>query len=193
MSSYFVNSLSACYGQTMGLEGCGDGGFHRNGGYQHTGGLYHSFARAGYPYASKEERLDDPTDYYGGPRLSHLPPNSPCGSPHNLHAGSQNIQNVHPLSDRSACIRTSSNGSSSYYPNGHVGSVGDRNRSPPSQQPPPTPPQSQPQPQGGGTGSGPTSPHSPRPSDQGYQQPQIYPWMRRMQYAQGKRKIFGSF
>lgn len=180
MSSYFVNSLSACYGQTMGIDSCSDGSFHRNGNYQHTGAFYPGFPSARYPYPSKEERLDD-NDYYGGPRLSHLPPASPCGSPHSLNTGTPSLQTVHPMHERPSCnIRTGSN-NNSYYHNGHIG---ERNRSSPSLQAPSTSPSSQPPP---GQGSGPTSPTSPRSqSDQQYNSPQIYPWMRRMQYTQGE-------
>jgi hypothetical protein len=36
----------------------------------------------------------------------------------------------------------------------------------------------------------PQTPHSPRPADQSYGgAPHIYPWMRRMQYSQGKKNI----
>ncbi|VDI04090.1 homeobox protein HoxA/B/C5, partial [Mytilus galloprovincialis] len=90
MSSYFVNSLSTCYGQTVGLESCAEGNFHRNGTFQHSGGIYPSFH----------------------------------GS--SIHGGTPNIPNVH-----------------------HMHSSNDR------------------------------------PADQSYGgSPQIYPWMRRMQYAQ---------
>lgn len=190
MSSYFVNSLSTCYGQTVGLDNCAEPPFHRNGNYQHTSGLYPGFPGSRYPYTSKEERMDDQNgDYYGAPRLTHLPHTSPCASPHNLHIGTHSVQNVHPMhsSDRSNCnLRTSSG--SSYYPNGQLPNAGglDRTRSPPSQPTPPTPPdpsqQSQVSPQSNQSGQS----HSPRPGDAGYQAPHIYPWMRRMQYSQGK-------
>jgi len=192
MSSYFVNSLSTCYGQTVGLESCSEGGFHRNGNYQHAGAIYPGFPGARYPYSSKEERVDEQNgDFYGAPRLSHLPHSSPCSSPHSLHGGNHNSQNVHHIhsSERSSCnIRTNSN-SSSYYPNGQISGGVERSRTtPPSQQPPPTPPdQSQQQgPVTGQTGTQNQAPHSPRPSDQSFPPPQIYPWMRRMQYSQGK-------
>ncbi|CAG2241278.1 homeobox protein Hox-B5b-like [Mytilus edulis] len=178
MSSYFVNSLSTCYGQTVGLESCAEGNFHRNGTFQHSGGIYPSFHGSRYPFSAKDERSEEHNgDYYATQRLSHMPHSSPCSSPHSIHGGTPNIPNVHHMhssNDRSCNIRTSSNSNSSYYPNGQLTNV-DRNRSPPSQQPPPISPlpqQSQ-------------TPHSPRPADQSYGgSPQIYPWMRRMQYAQ---------
>lgn len=187
MSSYFVNSLSTCYGQTVGLDSCSEASFHRNGNYQHSGTLYPGFPGGRYPYPSKEERIEDQNgDYYGAPRLSHLPHTSPCSSPHNLHVGNSNSQNVHhiPSSERSSCnIRTNSNSSGSYYPNGQLGGGVERNRTtPPSHQPPPTPPdqqQSQVSPQSATS----QAPQSPRPTDQ-YTPPHIYPWMRRMQYSQ---------
>lgn len=163
----------------MGIDSCADGSFHRNGNYQHTGAFYPGFPSARYPYPSKEERLDD-TDYYGGPRLSHLPPASPCGSPHSLNNGTPNLQTVHPMHERPSCnVRTGSS-NNSYFHNGHLG---DRSRSSPTQQAPSTSPSSQQPP---GQGSGPTSPTSPRSqsADQTYHSPQIYPWMRRMQYTQ---------
>lgn len=183
MSSYFVNSLSTCYGQTVGLESCSEGNFHRNGTFQHSGGIYPGFPGSRYPFSAKDERSDDHNgDYYATQRLSHMPHSSPCSSPHNLHGGTPNIPNVHHMhstSERSCNIRTSSNSNSSYFPNGQLTNV-DRNRSPPSQQPPPVSPLPQ-QPQ---------TPHSPRPADQSYGgAPHIYPWMRRMQYSQGKTNI----
>lgn len=183
MSSYFVNSLSTCYGgQTLGLDSCAEGNFHRNGTFQHSGGIYPGFHGSRYPFSAKDERLDDHTgDYYATQRLSHMPHSSPCSSPHNLHGGTPNVPSVHHMhstSDRNCNIRTSSN-NNNYYPNGQLTNV-DRNRSPPSQQPPPVSPLPQPQ-----------TPHSPRPSDQSYGgTPQIYPWMRRMQYSQGKLIVF---
>ncbi|KAJ8307092.1 hypothetical protein KUTeg_015176 [Tegillarca granosa] len=182
MSSYFVNSLSTCYGQTVGLDSCSQGNFHRNGNYQHSGSIYGGFPGARYPYTSKEERPDDQNgDYYGTPRLSHLPHSSPCSSPHSLHGGTPNLQNVHPMhsSERSSCnLRTSSNSGNTYYPNGQLTGV-NGDRSPPSHQAPPTSPESHQQPT-----TPQSAPHSPRPSDQNYSAPQIYPWMRRMQYTQ---------
>lgn len=175
MSSYFVNSLSTCYGPNAGLNSCSGGNFHRNGNYSHSGNSYPSFGGTRYPYASKEERSDDQNgDYYSTPRLSHLPPQ--CSSPDSMHGMSHNVQQI-PANERSSCnIRPSSDNNNTYYPNGQLTGV-EENRTPPAQQPPPTPnPTNQQQ------------NHHTQPvrgGDDNYPQPQIYPWMRRMQYCQG--------
>ncbi|KAH3700942.1 homeobox protein Hox-B4-like [Dreissena polymorpha] len=192
MSSYFVNSLSTCYGQTAGLDNYSDGNIYRNVNYPPSGAVYPAFAGARYSYVSKQERLDDQNgDYYGSSRLSHLPPASPCSSPQNLHIGSHNIQNVHPIhsTDRSSCSVRSSNSNGGFYPNGQLrgvtggggtpvgGSGGlEESRTPPQQHTPPTPTHSQThgQPQNS-------------PGEQNYAPTHIYPWMRRMQYSQGKK------
>ena len=190
MSSYFVNSLSTCYGQTAGLDNCSDGNFYRNVNYPPSGAVYPAFAGARYPYVSKQERLDDQNgDYYGTSRLSHLPPNSPCSSPQNLHTGSQTPHSVNPIhsTDRSSCsVRTNSNSGNGFFPNGQMragsgggggggggGSVEER-RTPPQQHTPPTPTQQHGQLNSSGG------------DQQNYAPPHIYPWMRRMQYSQGK-------
>lgn len=186
MSSYFVNSLSTCYGQTAGLDNCSEGNFYRNVNYPPSGAVYPTLAGTRYPYVSKQERIDEQNgDYYGTPRLSHLPPGSPCSSPQSLHSGSQTPLNVHPLHsiDRSSCsVRTSSNSGNSYFPNGQIrgGSV-EESRTPPQQHTPPTP--THPQPPGA------HSQQSPSGDPQNYASPHIYPWMRRMQYSQGKNFI----
>lgn len=186
MSSYFVNSLSTCYGQTAGLDNCSDGNFYRNVNYPPSGAVYPAFAGARYPYVSKQERLDEQNgDYYGTSRLSHLPPNSPCSSPQNLHTGSHTPQNVHPIhaTDRSSCsVRTNSNTGNAFFPNGQMRGSGvgggglEESRTPPQQHTPPTPTHSQTH------GQQQNSPGE----QQSYPPPHIYPWMRRMQYSQGK-------
>ncbi|XP_045210341.2 homeobox protein Hox-B4-like isoform X1 [Mercenaria mercenaria] len=184
MSSYFVNSLSTCYGQTAGLDNCADGNFYRNVNYPPSGAVYPAFAGARYPYVSKQERLDEQNgDYYGTSRLSHLPPNSPCSSPQNLHTGSHTPQNVHPIhADRSSCsVRTNSNSGNAFFPNGQMrgagGGGGEESRTPPQQHTPPTPTHTQ------AHGQQQNSPGE----QQNYPPPHIYPWMRRMQYSQGKK------
>lgn len=191
MSSYFVNSLSTCYGQTAGLDNCADGNFYRNVNYPPSGAVYPAFAGARYPYVSKQERLEEQNgDYYGTSRLSHLPPNSPCSSPQNLHVASHAPQNVHPIhsTDRSSCsVRTNSNSGNAFFPNGQMrGSGGgggggglEESRTPPQQHTPPTPTHTQ------GHGQQQNS-----PGEQSYPPPHIYPWMRRMQYSQGMFRFF---
>ena len=182
MSSYFVNSLSTCYGQTTGLDNCSDGNFYRNVNYPPSGAVYPAFAGARYPYVSKQERLDEQNgDYYGTSRLSHLPPNSPCSSPQNLHSGSHTPQNVHPIhaTDRSSCsVRTNSNTGNAFFPNGQMRGGGglEESRTPPQQHTPPTPTHTQTH------GQQQNSPGE----QQNYAPPHIYPWMRRMQYSQGE-------
>jgi len=193
MSSYFVNSLSTCYGQTAGLDNCSDANFYRNVNYPPSGAVYPAFAGARYPYVSKQERIEDQNgDFYGTPRLSHLPATSPCSSPQNLHIGSHNSQNVHPLhsADRSSCsVRSNSTTGNGFYPNGQMrgggttgggggggGSGIEDSRTSPQQHTPPTPTH------GPGHGQQQNSPGD----SQSYPPPHIYPWMRRMQYSQGE-------
>lgn len=86
MSSYFVNSLSTCYGQTAaGLQNCSEGGFDRADSFGPTSGAYSSFVggttAARYPYASARptgRHSDQNGDYYTTPRLTHLSPPPPA-------------------------------------------------------------------------------------------------------------------
>ncbi|KAL3836052.1 hypothetical protein ACJMK2_021505 [Sinanodonta woodiana] len=188
MSSYFVNSLSTCYGQTAGLDSCVDVNYHRNVNYPSAGSVYPSFG-ARYPYISKQERLEDQNgDFYGTNRLSHLPPNSPCSSPPNMHGGSSHQQqhNLHPIqssNERSSCsVRTNSNSGNSYFPNGQIRNNVEESRTPPTQHTPPTPTHTQPQQQN-------QQQNSTHGENQFNGSHHIYPWMRRMQYSQGKEGI----
>ncbi|KAK3585761.1 hypothetical protein CHS0354_010523 [Potamilus streckersoni] len=188
MSSYFVNSLSTCYGQTAGLDSCVDVNYHRNVNYPSAGSVYPSFG-ARYPYISKQERLEDQNgDYYGTNRLSHLPPNSPCSSPPNMHGGSSHQQqhNLHPIqstNERSSCsVRTNSNSGNSYFPNGQIRNNVEESRTPPTQHTPPTPTHTQPQQQN-------QQQQNPTHGENQFNgSHHIYPWMRRMQYSQGKEE-----
>ncbi|XP_050405796.1 homeobox protein Hox-B5 [Patella vulgata] len=172
MSSYFVNSLSTCYGQTPTLENCSEGGYERNGNYGTGGGVYAGYASGRYPYSARGDRLSEQNgDYYGTPRLTHLPNSSPCSSPPSL----QSVGERNQVEMRS---NTTSNNNNSYFSSGHYNDSIDENRpnsahsnSPPSHTPTPVDHRNIQEAQC----------PSPRAGDSN--PPHIYPWMRRMQYS----------
>ena len=198
MSSYFVNSISSCYGQS-GLETCSDGHFERNGSYHTSPGVYSSFAGGRYPYGSRADRIVEhqTPDFYTAPRLTHLPASSPCSSPPNINGGVHNqqgppqSQNAVTLNsrERSCEMRNPTpSGGGGYFPNGQItNSVEDtrppsaHSNSPPQTKPQTSPPRSTPHPP-----RQQSHPPSPNRDDSNYSTPHIYPWMRRMQYSAGE-------
>ncbi|PVD37288.1 hypothetical protein C0Q70_04285 [Pomacea canaliculata] len=199
MSSYFVNSISACYGPGAGLadhcldpgydRGVGGGGGGSGGGlagYSSHGGVYPGYGSSKYYLGYSGSRGvmgGDPTgDYYSSaaaPRLSHPPsmghphhhhhhhPHhhaaSPCGSP------SDSGGNMSPTALTSPAPPSGGGGSAGGGEAGSGGSgVGDTSPRPSSAH-------------SGGAGSPPL--HIKQRTDQKFPPPQIYPWMRRMQYS----------
>ncbi|CAG5124508.1 unnamed protein product, partial [Candidula unifasciata] len=101
MSSYFVNSLSACYGSgPAGLDPCTENisGYDRNPAHHHhqqqqhhhgsnvySPAVYGNSRYSNYHHArlNSEARYADSihSEYYSVPRLSHLPPSSPSPPP----------------------------------------------------------------------------------------------------------------
>lgn len=101
MSSYFVNSLSACYGSgPAGLDPCTESisGYDRNPGHHHhpqqqhhhssnvySQAVYGNSRYSNYHHArlNPEARYADSihSEYYSVPRLTHLPPSSPSPPP----------------------------------------------------------------------------------------------------------------
>nr|AKV16306.1 homeobox protein HOX5 [Acanthochitona crinita]APD15645.1 homeobox hox 5 [Acanthochitona crinita] len=189
MSSYFVNSLSTCYGQG-GIDNCSSGESldgHPN--YtQPPRAVYHpGYPGARYPsYAhsapARERQPEQNGDYYGTPRLTHLPTShgsggqcSPPVNPHPAHGASPSPLPPQASTDRT-CINNNNNNSGSpncntprtdtspFYPNGQMA------RDPGTPSP-------------AHTGQGQPTAHSPG-TPQYNSPPQIYPWMKRMQYGQ---------
>ncbi|XP_046577093.1 homeobox protein Hox-B4-like [Haliotis rubra] len=189
MSSYFVNSLSTCYGQTAGLDNCSDGNFERNANYHSTGSVYSSFAGTRYPYsANRGDRITDQQngDFYTTPRLTHLPASSPCSSPPHIQSSNHNAVPMN-TSDRNCDLRSNSSASNGgYFPNGQLNTSLDDSRpnsahstgSPTSRHETQSPQQPSPHPPG-------QNQHNQNPShrSENFPPPQIYPWMRRMQYS----------
>lgn len=191
MSSYFVNSLSTCYGQG-GIDNCSSGeSLDGQPNYsQQSRPVYHpGYPGARYPSfahnaPARERPPEQNGDYYGTARLTHLPAShgstgqcSPPVNPHPAHGASPSPMSLQ--SSERACLNNNNNNSSNcnnsrtetspFYPNGQM-----------SREP------GTPSPAHSGQG-GQTTPSAHSPGTQQYATPpQIYPWMRRMQYGQGK-------
>ena len=187
MSSYFVNSLAACYNQ-----GSSDSGGEGPRDYSQPSSPYRAYSAVGsssLPYsAGNQTSTGQNGDYYLSQRLSHPPMPRPASPVRNKSSSMGSNTNIKSCPSPDYPRRSS-------YSQGSDDSSSSAEESPP---PPSTKQQS-------ATTKAPTTPKTPTPaspepaetkisakdekepeSPDGNNQPQIYPWMRRMHLGHGK-------